>query len=110
MKVISNKENKELSFDFEGNTYHFPIKGLIQVEDDLYNHLKELVPLAFNFAPDVKKTDVAVKVKKSETKTIFKGVSFGKPAVKTGNSDGLPSGMDGDGVAWYGEGLTDDSV
>jgi hypothetical protein len=104
MKVVVNKEEKELSFDYQGRTYEFPLSKFIQVEDDLYEYLKELVPLAFNFAPDMKKTDIATKVKSKPTVSKFQKVVFGKPTKRLQSVDGLPD------EGYYGEGLQDDSV
>jgi len=112
MKVIVNKEGKPLSFDFEGKTYTFPvINGGFKVEEPLYNHLKEIVPLAFNFNPKEGKNVAVVDPEIKDTKNVFTGAGFGIQSKKLDmNYDTTPASgkSDKDGVEWYGDGLQDD--
>ena len=113
MKVIVNKEKIPLSFDFEGKTYHFKVsKTPIKVSDELYSHLKELVPLAFDFAPENAKKIPVADVQVVDTVNKFTGAKFGmqsktmemrfKPEDKSYESDIK-------GPGWYGDGLQDDT-
>jgi hypothetical protein len=113
MKVIKNIEGKDLSFQFEGWEYHFESGKLVQVEDGLYNYLKETVPLAFKFEPKLKKKAVVVKVPRVKFAPKFPGSRFGIKSTDVAKGpDGLPlsGSTDRDGVGWYGEGLQVDSV
>lgn len=113
MKVIVNKEGKELSFDFNGKTYTFATtKEGFKVEDDLYNHLKEIVPLAFNFSPKDKNLAV-IEPNIVVTQNKFTGATFGVQSKKfENNPDETPANgkTDKDGVEWYGDGLQDDTA
>ena len=121
MKVIVNKEQKDLTISFEGNDYTFVAGKPALVEDALFIHLQEIVPLAFEFKPDLKKITNVVEVSKVPTKNVFPGGKFG---VQSSNltrvnfpninpvADETPASgnIDKDGIEWTGEGLTDDKI
>lgn len=114
MKVIVSKENSIMCFDYEGSTYYFPpVKEGFEVEEGLYNYLKEIVPLAFNFNPKDKNLAV-IKPEKKETKPSYSGVVFGKKTTKTNSimSDNKREEIEDEkmfkGDDWYGDGLQDD--
>ena len=113
MKVIVNKEQKDLTFSFGGNDYTFVAGKPAQVEDALFIHLQELVPLAFDFKPDLKKITTVAEVSKVPTKNVFPGGKFGVPSANLTKptADELPSNgqTDKDGVEFYGPGLESDS-
>lgn len=111
MKNIINKEDKELKFSFEGTDYKFPNGKLVQVEEALYDHLKGIVPLAFDFNPKVTKKSVAMPVIKEKTHVAFTGGIFGKASRPVSTVDQTPQSgtADKDGVEWYGEGLENDT-
>lgn len=113
MKVIVNKEQKDLTFSFEGNDYTFSAGKPAQVEDNLYDHLKELVPLAFDFEPELGKINAVAKVRQTPTKNVFPGGRFGVQSANINRpvADDLPSNgqVDADGVEFYGKGLEDDT-
>jgi hypothetical protein len=120
MKVIVNKEQKDLTFSFEGNDYTFVAGKPAQVEDALFVHLQALVPLAFDFEPDLSKIKAVAKVQKKPTNNVFPGGKFGAPSANL-TRVGFPntekvidetpeSGKtDKDGIGWYGPGLESDS-
>jgi len=120
MKVIVNKEQTDLTFSFEGFDYTFSAGKPSQVEDNLYAHLQELVPLAFDFEPELKKIDKVSEVQKVETHNVFPGGKFGIqtanltrvkfPNMNVEMTDDLPNDgkIDNDGVEFYGKGLEDD--
>jgi len=117
MKVIINKEQKEIPVSFEGNDYFFAAGEPAQVEDNLFEHLKELLPMSFDFKPNLSKLTVVNEVKKTPTKVVFPGGKFGMQSatvnrVNFPNADELPNNgqTDKDGVEFYGEGLEDDSA
>lgn len=122
MQVIVNKEQTDLTFSFEGNDYTFVAGKPAQVEDNLCDYLKETVPLAFDFKPELKKIDKVEDVAKVPTKAVFTGGKFGIqssnvpnvkfPNVNAAPADELPSNgqIDKTGVEWYGKGLEDDKI
>ena len=121
MKVIVNKEQKDLTFSFEGNDYTFVAGKPAQVEDALFVHLQELVPLAFDFAPELKKIAVVAKVHKVPTHNVFPGGKFGVQSANLTKvnfpnanpvADETPASgnIDKDGIEWTGEGLQDDKI
>ena len=115
MKVIVNTEKKVLSFDFEGKTYTFEVsKTPVKVSDELYNHLKELVPLAFDFEPEFAKSVPVSEVKSIDTRTKFSNANFGIQSKKLEMPYNVTPTQDKSyeselkGAEWYGDGLQDD--
>jgi hypothetical protein len=113
MKAVSNISGQILNVDFNGETYHFD-KTPVIVEEDLFNHLKERYPLAFDF--EFKSSKPVSKVKSTKTVSKFErpitdgGVDMRaglkrSPEVMFNEVDGLPSNgnIDKDGVEWSGE-------
>ena len=120
MKVIVNKEQKDLTFSFEGNDYTFSAGKPAQVEDALFVHLQGLVPLAFDFEPDLSKIKAVAKVHKVPTHNVFPGGKFGVQSANLSKTnfpnvnpvaDETPESgkTDSDGATWYGPGLESDS-
>lgn len=114
MQVIVNKEQTDLTFSFEGYDYTFAAGKPAQVEDNLSAHLQELVPLAFDFKPELKKITVVAKVHRVPTKNVFPGGKFGTQSANLTKLvvDETPESgkTDKDGVDWYGPGLETDKV
>jgi hypothetical protein len=113
MHVIVNKEQKDIPVSFEGFDYLFGAGKPAQVEDNLFDFLKELLPMSFEFKPDLSKLTVVHEVTKTPTKTVFPGGKFGAQTANiTRGVDELPSNgqIDKDGVEFYGKGLEDDKV
>lgn len=114
MIAIKNKENKDLSFDFDGQTYSFPKDTIVLVEEPVVEFLKELVPLAFEFDVALPKGEQVSKVKTVKTRSLFgpqpgptqdmKVTRAGK-AVSTFDVEGETSGPD-----YYGAGIEIDSI
>jgi len=112
MKIIKNIEKKELRFQFEGYEYRFEPEKPLQVEDDLYNYLKEIVPLAFDWEAKPPKSGVVAKAPRVKFKPNFPGAKFGiREGHQSLSTDGLPASgiMDRDGVEWYGAGIEVDN-
>ncbi|MCK9370334.1 hypothetical protein M0R04_10540 [Candidatus Dojkabacteria bacterium] len=117
MKVIVNKEKKELSFDFDGKTYTFGVsKSPIKVSDELFNYLSTTVPLAFDFTPEYKKDTPVLEPTIVDTRTKFSNANFGIQSKKLDmNYDVTPKTQDKSfegevkGPAFYGPGLQDDT-
>lgn len=116
MKVIVNKEQKDLTFSFEGNDYTFIAGKAAQVEDNLYAHLQELVPLAFDFEPNLSKIKTVAEISKVETHSVFPGGKFGVQSADVNHStpmvvDETPKSgnVDKDGIEFFGPGLESDS-
>jgi hypothetical protein len=122
MQVIVNKEQKDIPVSFEGNDYTFVAGKPVQVEDNLYEFVKELLPMCFDFKPELKKIDKVEELVKVPTKAIFIGGKFGiqsesLPNAKFPNmnvevADETPESgkTDKSGVEWYGGGLEDDKI
>lgn len=113
MHVIVNKEQKDIPVSFEGFDYLFSAGKPAQVEDDLFNFLQELLPMSFDFKPELKKITKVDQVSKTPTKTVFPGGRFGAQTANiTRDVDELPSNgqIDKSGVEWYGPGLESDNV
>ncbi len=111
MHVIINKEQKDIPVSFEGSDYLFSAGKPAQIEDTLFTFLQELLPMSFDFKPDLKKLTKVDEVSKTPTKTVFPGGKFGAPTANiTRGVDELPSNgqIDKDGVEFYGKGLEDD--
>ena len=114
MQVIVNKEQKDLTFSFEGYDYIFSAGKPAQVEDSLVAHLQGLVPLAFDFKPELKKLTVVAKVHRVPTKNVFPGGKFGVQSANLNKLvvDETPASgnTDKDGINWYGPGLESDKI
>lgn len=116
MKTVRNIEGKKLVISYEGKDYEFPEEKAVLINDNLYKHLKGLIPLAFDFDYKAKKGEVLLKVKETETKVIFKKNVNVNQSDERGqeflNPDETPQSgtTDGDGVGWYGEGLQEDKI
>jgi len=119
MQVIVNKEQKDLTVSFEGNDYIFSAGKPAQVEDNVYEYLKELLPLAFDFKPDLKKIKTVSEVHKEPTKVVFPGGKFGIQSANltrvnfpNQNVEETPASgkVDKDGIEWTGDGLTNDNL
>jgi hypothetical protein len=114
MHVIVNKEQKDIPISFEGFDYIFSAGKPAQVEDILFNFLQELLPMSFDFKPDLSKIKVVAKVQRTPTKTVFPGGKFGVPSANLTKevADDLPTNgqIDKDGVSWVGDGLEDDKL
>lgn len=111
MKVVINKEQKDLVISFERFDYTFVPKKAVQIEEPLYNHLLELLPLSFIFEPELAKNTVLAKVHRTPTKNVFPGGRFGIQSTNVMQSaDETPQSgkIDGDKIEWYGPGLEDD--
>jgi hypothetical protein len=110
MKFIVNKEKQSLSFPFNGNTYTFAVTDeCYKVEDDLYEHLREIVPLAFDFDIKPGKNVAVIEPSIVDTKNKFGGGQFGQKSREMGSEPDVmePDQLTGDG--WYGDGLQDDT-
>lgn len=117
MQVIVNKEQKDLTISYEGTDYIFRAGKPVQVEDNIYEYLKELLPLSFDFKPDLKKIKSVDELHTEPTKVVFPGGKFGiqsanisKVRFPNQNIDETPADgkIDKDGVEFYGRGLEDD--
>ena len=109
MKIIINKESKDLVRPFNGYDYTLVAGKPLQIEDDLYEHLKEVLPLSFDFEPELKKDAVVAKPHRIPTKSVFPGGKFGIPSANLTKSAPLDDGLSGaDGFT--GPGLENDKV
>lgn len=107
MKAVKNLSGNALDIDFNFNTYHID-KSPVMVEEDLFKHLQERFPLAFDFE-FTSKTPI-IKVKSTPTPTRFKNVTKDSdmivnrheaPKPMFGTMDGTSNGnIDKDGVQW----------
>lgn len=119
MEAVKNISGNDLEFPFEFKTYLFPKNGKVLVDKKLFAHLKTIVPLSFDFNPDVGKTEKLVMVKSKKTPSFVKptrealeqvgdmsATRAGMQKRTFGQIDQTPpSGTtDSDGVSWYGEG------
>jgi len=113
MRAVKNIEGKDLKYPFNGYTYSFPKGKIVQVEDGLWELLKEILPISFEFNPKLSKSGVYVRAPKEKTRPGFPGGAFGVCSTNLASKgpDGLPvSGkVDKDGVEWGGKGLEDDT-
>lgn len=108
MQVIVNKEQKDIPVSFEGYDYVFDAGKPAQVEDDLFNFLQELLPMSFDFKPDLSKIKVVAKVQKKPTNTVFPGGRFGAPSANLTRVNFPNTNLEEPGLD-YGPGLEDDT-
>jgi hypothetical protein len=120
MRPIRNIDNHDLKVDFDFNTYFLPKNRTVMVEEDLFNHLKEILPLSFSFDVEVgSKGKPLPMVKRTKTKSFFPTdekrktnddmyIENPNPKATFGGADLTPDSgtTDKDGVTWYGEGIT----
>jgi hypothetical protein len=108
MQIIINKEKQDLVRPFEGFDYVLVANKPLQVEDGLYEHLKEVLPLSFDFAPELKKDAVVAKVHKTPTKAVFPGGKFGVQSANLTKSISVDGLSEADGFT--GPGLENDTI
>lgn len=114
MKAIKNISGSDLSVDFSFDTYSFPSDQALLVNEDVFNHLQEMYPLAFDFdfkgaktLPKVKRTKTPVRMAPGTDDSVdMKAEPAYRKPTTFGTVDDLPVGgqSDKDGVEYYGEG------
>lgn len=111
MVAIKNIEGKELSLQFEGSTYHFPKEGVVLVEDNVCEYLKEIWPLAFEYDVKTAKNEIIPKVRVVKTKS-FLSNNDDKLDMKVSRGKMLADslGSETEGVDFYGAGIEVDSL
>ena len=116
MKAIKNIEGKLLEVAFEGKTYVFGKDKTVLVEENVIEHLKETIPLAFDFKVKTTKKSIFKRVKTKTTPALRPMSSPANDMIATKKGEQMmplgkvdvtpPSGTtDRDGVSWYGEGV-----
>lgn len=110
MKAVKNISGVTLSIDFAGDTYRID-KSPVSVSEELYNHLQETYPMAFDFEFSSNKPILKVKSTKTPvrmgTSITDSGIDMraglkSSPEVMFNSVDGLPGNgnIDKDGVEW----------
>lgn len=115
MVAIKNIEPKELIVSFDGMDYYFPKATTVLVESDLVAHLKETIPLAFDFEIKVSKNSPVAKVKAIKTKSLNSlsnnNVTDMKVTQAGEQSNTFMTPEIGvEGAEFYGEGIEQDSI
>jgi len=114
MKAIRNIEGKKLLVSYKGNDFEFPKGKAVLVDKKLFEHIRNLIPLAFDFDYKAKKGEELSEPKQKKTNPVFQ-----KNVTTLRKNEGLSlkpdqtpeSGTtDRDGVSWYGPGLQKDSI
>lgn len=109
MKAVKNIAGVNLDVDFNGETYHFS-KTPVSISEELFKHLQERYPLAFDFEFKGKQV-VKVKSTKTPVRIAYPVTSDGvdmraglksSPKMMFNEVDGLPGNgnTDSDNVEW----------
>lgn len=121
MKIIRNLEKKQIIVSVNGKDWILPGRKTVFVDNDVWEDLKNRLPLSFDFKPE-KKGDVIPKAQFKKTKAYLKA----EPATTSGedmiinktilndqtapDQTPLSGTIDNDGVAWYGKGVVEEKI
>ena len=106
--IIKNIDRNDIEVAYEGTTYIFPMKQIVQVDDEVGKFTVEKYPLSFSKGSQLKAADAKpVETYKTKVYMATQQLQREEPMV---NSEPAITQIDNSDQSWYGDGIQSDTA